>query len=77
MLKFNKTTLANVISLFTIVAASAAYASDLISQYDTDGDGQLSKAEVKASNNSKLQASFDTLDKNSDGKLSAEELKGF
>ncbi|MBU2880430.1 hypothetical protein KO525_00515 [Psychrosphaera sp. B3R10] len=85
MLKLNKVTLVEIFAVFTAFAAATATASDLesavekdqgdlISQYDTDGDGQLSKSEASASNISELISNFDSLDANKDGQLSAEEL---
>ena len=49
--------------------------SHLVSQYDTDKDGKLSKDEVRASKNSILISNFTKIDANSDGSLSKEELK--
>lgn len=85
MLKLNKVTLVEIFAVFTAFTAATATASDvesavekdqgdLISQYDTDGNGQLSKSEVSASNLSELISNFDSLDTNKDGQLTAEEL---
>lgn len=51
--------------------------SHLVSQYDTDKDGKLSKDEVRASKNSTLISNFTKIDANKDGSLSKEELKSF
>jgi Ca2+-binding EF-hand superfamily protein len=49
--------------------------SHLVSQYDTDKNGKLSKDEVRASKNSTLIVNFSKIDANNDGSLSKEELK--
>jgi hypothetical protein len=41
---------------------------------DTDGDGALSKAEAEAAKMQRLVRDFDKLDKNKDGKLTADEM---
>jgi Ca2+-binding EF-hand superfamily protein len=41
---------------------------------DTDGDGALSKAEAEAAKMPRLVRDFDKLDKNKDGKLTADEM---
>jgi Ca2+-binding EF-hand superfamily protein len=41
---------------------------------DTDGDGALSKAEAEAAKMQRLVRDFDRLDKNKDGKLTADEM---
>jgi len=41
---------------------------------DTDGDGALSKAEAESAKMSRLLRDFDKLDKNKDGKLTADEM---
>lgn len=43
---------------------------------DTDGDGQISKAELQAAHERRL-AAFDRADANKDGKLSPEEMRSF
>ena len=42
---------------------------------DKDGDGALSRAEVEAAGMNRLSRDFDKLDKNKDGKLTADELR--
>ena len=42
---------------------------------DKDGDGALSRAEVDAGNMPMLARDFDKLDKNKDGKLTADEIR--
>lgn len=85
MLKLNKLTLVEIFALLTALTTASATASELnvsvtsdtsvlISQYDTDGDGQLSKTEVSASNNTELKANFESLDANQDGFLTAKEI---
>lgn len=85
MLKLNKLTLVEIFAVLTALTTASATASELnvsvtsdtsvlISQYDTDGDGQLSKTEVSASNNTELKANFESLDANQDGFLTAEEI---
>jgi len=49
----------------------------IFSSLDTDKDGALSKAEVKASNNKLLTKSFKEIDSNDDGLLSKAELVDF
>jgi Ca2+-binding EF-hand superfamily protein len=48
-----------------------------VMKLDTDGDGEISKAEAEESGKEKLIEKFDEIDSNSDGKLSKEELKEF
>lgn len=43
---------------------------------DTDGDGQLSKAELQAAQQRQLQA-FDKADANADGKLTRDEMRAY
>jgi Ca2+-binding EF-hand superfamily protein len=42
---------------------------------DKDGDGALSRAEVETGNMPMLNRDFDKLDKNKDGKLTADEIR--
>jgi Ca2+-binding EF-hand superfamily protein len=50
---------------------AAQRAAELVKRFDTDGDGVISLAEVEA----RRKARFAEVDANSDGKLTAEELK--
>ena len=51
--------------------------SQLLTKFDNDNNGLLSKAEVAVSKNKTLLDNFDAIDANNDGALSEEELKSF
>ncbi|XQW85616.1 hypothetical protein ACOYR1_02465 [Thalassotalea piscium] len=51
--------------------------TQLLSKFDNDSNGALSKAEVAASKHSVLVDNFDAIDSNKDGGLSEDELKAF
>jgi hypothetical protein len=52
----------------------------MLKQVDTDGDGQISRAEFDAAQEAmrkRSSAAFDTADANKDGKLSPDEMRAF
>ncbi|GHE91515.1 EF-hand domain-containing protein [Thalassotalea profundi] len=51
--------------------------TSLLSQFDNDNNGLLSKAEVAVSKNKILLDNFDEIDANNDGGLSENELASF
>lgn len=51
--------------------------TQLLSQFDNDNNGLLSKAEVAVSKNKTLLDNFDAIDENNDGGLSEQELASF
>ena len=63
----------------TTEAAKAPKAdlAKLISKFDTDKNGSLSKVEVAASNDKTLMQNFNSIDFNKDGELSKRELESF
>jgi len=67
------------VGALALACAGAARAADIGAQYrraDTDGDGMLSRAEVERGL-PRLAKSFDAIDTNHDGRLSAEELRAW
>jgi Ca2+-binding EF-hand superfamily protein len=58
-------------------SAPKADLAKLLSQFDADKNGSLSKAEVAASNNKTLMENFSSIDFNKDGELSKRELESF
>jgi hypothetical protein len=90
MFNLKNITLAAVASLFVTFYASAnapvtaevagapkADLAKLLSKFDADKNGSLSKAEVAASNNKTLMDNFNGIDFNKDGELSKRELESF
>lgn len=61
----------------TATEASNVDLTQLLSQYDKDGNGLLSKAEVAASKHKILLENFDDIDTNNDETLSHSELSSF
>lgn len=51
--------------------------TQLLSKFDNDGNGLLSKAEVAVSKHAVLLENFDHIDANNDGGLSEAELSAF
>lgn len=57
-----------------------AMRSRMLKQIDTDGDGQISRAEMDAAHEAMRKrsvAAFDAADANKDGKLSPEEMRAY
>jgi Ca2+-binding EF-hand superfamily protein len=60
-----------------VASAPKADLTILLTQFDADKNGSLSKAEVAASNNKTLMENFSSIDFNKDGELSKRELESF
>ena len=61
----------------TKIATAVNDTSALLTQFDSDKNGLLSKAEVMASKNELLAEHFNAIDKNADSAISKSELKGY
>lgn len=69
------TSLAAMALLLALPLAQASERGDHMKQLDTNGDGQLSRDEVKSA--PMLSAKFDEIDTDKNGQLSKEELKAY
>lgn len=80
MLKYRIATVAGIAVALPVAAAHAQDDADrsqspgaaLMSMYDDDGDGRLTRKEAEATS---FEGRFDKMDKNGDGELDEEELE--